>query len=402
MEKSDYIVLRNTNPVDLGEPFVGFASRRSLAALENISLRVDVESLNKRDITDLRRDPEVVNIAPPIPTQLIAPTATEEVQTLNQSGATWGVMATGADKSPFTGKGAIVAVLDTGIDAKHEAFQGVDVIQKDFTGEGDGDPQGHGTHCAGTVFGRVINGYRFGVATGVERALIGKVLNSKGGGTTEQIYRGIIWALDQGAHVISMSLGMNFPGAVQRLVAQGFPPDLATSQALEAYRANVRLFDSLAMLVRARSTMFQPSLIIAAAGNESKRQINPNYELAVAPPAAADGIISVGALQTPGEPNNALTVASFSNTGPNISGPGVGIYSAKTGGGYISLNGTSMATPHVAGIAALWIEKLLAGNQRFNVIELSSLLIGRATKAKLAAGFDPLDVGAGLVQAPLE
>jgi subtilisin family serine protease len=401
MEQGNYIVLRNTNRVDLGEPYAGFASR-SLTTTENTGIRIDVESLNKRDITDLRRDPEVVNIAPPIPTKLFKPFTSEETETTSGSHATWGVIATGADKSPFTGKGATVAVLDTGIDANHEAFQGVKLVQKDFTGEGDGDNQGHGTHCAGTIFGQVVNGYRFSVAPGVERALIGKVLDSNGGGTTEQIYRGILWALDQGAHVISMSLGMDFPGLVKRLVERGMSPDLATSRALEGYRANVRLFDSLAALIRARGSLFQPSLIIAAAGNESERQINPDYELTVAPPAAADGIVSIGALQTKGEPHNALTIASFSNTGPNLSAPGVGIYSAKTKGGYISLSGTSMATPHVAGITALWIEKLLADNKQFNVTELSSLLIGRATKTKLAAGFDPMDIGSGLAQAPLE
>ena len=402
MEQTNYIILRSTKPVDLGDPFTGFATRSLSAAIENTSLRIDVESLRKGDIADLRRDPEVVNIAPSMPTMLIAPTASDDVEKPNLTGSTWGVIATGADKSPFTGKGVTVAVLDTGIDANHEAFQGVNVVQKDFTDEGDGDKQGHGTHCAGTIFGQVINGYRFSVAPGISKALIGKVLNSQGGGSTEQIYRGIVWALDQGANVISMSLGMNFPGLVKRLVERGVPADLATSQALEAYRANVRLFDSLASLTRARSNLFQPTLVIAAAGNESQRRVNPNYELAVAPPASADGFVSVGALQTPGEPNDALTVASFSNTGPNISAPGVDIYSAKTQGGYVSKSGTSMATPHVAGIAALWMEKLLTENKMINVMELSSRLIGRATKAKLAAGFDPMDVGVGLAQAPLE
>ena len=82
----------------------------------------------------------------------------------------------GADTSSCTGNGIVVAVLDTGIDASHPAFAGVEVIQKDFTGEGDGDQHGHGTHCAGTIFGRNVNGTRIGVAMGVKKALIGKVL----------------------------------------------------------------------------------------------------------------------------------------------------------------------------------------------------------------------------------
>jgi subtilisin family serine protease len=403
-QQDKHIILRNTSRIDLRDPFSG----RSLAFAaprepEGISLRVDIESLNKRDIFDVRRDPEVVNIAPVMPISLIKPTASQEVETYKQAGATWGVSVTGTTESIFTGKGVTVAVLDTGIDANHEAFRGVQLVQRDFTNEGNGDSDGHGTHCAGTIFGQVVNNYRFGVALGIERALIGKVLGVQGG-STDGIYQAILWAVNEGAHVISMSLGFDFPGFVNFLVSsQSFPVDLATSTALEAYRANVRLFDNLAALIRARGMLLQQgTVIVAAAGNESQRNVKPDYELAVAPPAAADGIISVGALQTSGEPHNSLRVADFSNTGANISGPGVDIYSAKAGGGYISLSGTSMATPHVAGVAALWAEKILTETNTVNSLELSSRLIGQASKARLAAGIDPLDVGAGLVQAPLK
>jgi subtilisin family serine protease len=406
MKTGQYIILRDTSRIDLSEPFSGRSlTLESRRALEGPVPRIDIESLNKRDLVELRRDPEVVSIAPPMPVTLVKPAASEEVEARNEAGATWGVTVTSAVNSPYTGQGVTVAVLDTGIDHSHEAFQGVELIQQDFTGEGNGDGNGHGTHCAGTIFGRVINGFRFSVAPGIQRALIGKVLDSQGGGSTEQIYRAILWALDQGANVISMSLGLDFPGLVDYYVrTQEFPTDLATSIALEGYRANVRLFDKLAALASARNPLFQGTVLIAAAGNESKRNIKPDYELAVAPPAAADGIVSVGALQTAGEPHKALTVAYFSNTGPNISAPGVDVYSAWTGGGYRSLNGTSMATPHVAGIAALWAEKLLtlSRNRNVNIIELTARLIGQAKQDRLAAGFDPLDVGAGLVQAPLE
>lgn len=403
MKPGQYIILRDTSRVDLSEPFSGrsllLESRRNLATSVP---RIDIESLDKGDLGELRRDPQVVSIAPPMPVKLIKPTSSEQVEATNQTGVTWGVKVTNADRSPYTGKGITVAVLDSGIDSSHEAFKGVEIIQQDFTGEGNGDANGHGTHCAGTIFGQVTNGFRFSVAPGIKRALIGKVLDSQGSGSTEQIYRAILWALDQGANVISMSLGLDFPGFVEYYIKElNYPADLATSIALEGYRANVRLFDKLAALTSARNSLFQGTVIVAAAGNESKRNIDKNYELNVAPPAAADGIVSVGALKTAGEPNNALTVADFSNSGPNVSAPGVAIYSAWPGGSYRNLNGTSMATPHVAGIAALWAERLLSSTGRIDVIQLTAKLIGEAKVDRLAAGFDTLDVGAGLVQAPL-
>jgi subtilisin family serine protease len=409
MRKGQYIILCDTLQADLSDPFSGRSSAAISVpfgigvtpALEGFGMRVEVEELEPSDIADLRRNPEVVSIAPSMPVQLIKPTAIHAAEARTEGGTTWGVEVTGAADSPFTGQGIAVAVLDTGIDANHEAFKGVQLIQRDFTGEGDGDSNGHGTHCAGTIFGQVVNGYRFGVAPGIEKAIIGKVLGSQGGGSTQQIYEAILWAMQQGAHVISMSLGLDFPGLVQRLVDNNFPVDLATSLALEDYRANVRLFEKLAALAKARGAFFQGTLMVAASGNESKRDIDTNYEVAVAPPAAADGIVSVGALQTAGEPHNALTVGDFSNTGPNVSGPGVDIYSAKTGGGYVEFTGTSMATPHVAGIAALWGEKLLSTTNAVPIAQLSALLVGQAKTDRIASGFDPLDVGAGLVQAPL-
>jgi subtilisin family serine protease len=110
----------------------------------------------------------------------------------------------------------------------------------------------------------------------------------------------------------------------------------------------------------------------------------------------SEGIISVAAL---GQAAAGLTVAPFSNTGANISGPGVDIVSAKVGGGTRVLSGTSMATPHVAGVAALWAEKLQKSG-RLDILGLIARILGTATTTPLAAGFDPFDIGEGLVQAP--
>nr|WP_229419583.1 S8 family serine peptidase [Pseudoduganella dura] len=99
----------------------------------------------------------------------------------------WGITAVGADRSRFSGAGVTVAVLDTGIDAAHPAFSGVQLVQQDFSGDGDGDAFGHGTHCAGTILGRDVGGTRIGVARGVTRALIGKVLGNDGSGSTDMV-----------------------------------------------------------------------------------------------------------------------------------------------------------------------------------------------------------------------
>ncbi|MDB5045968.1 MAG: hypothetical protein JWQ08_2018, partial [Deinococcus sp.] len=309
--------------------------------------------------------------------------------------------------SPYTGAGTVVAVLDTGIDASHPAFAGVELAEQDFSGDGNGDTEGHGTHCAGTIFGRDVNGTRIGVARGVGRALIGKVLGEQGG-SSEAIARAILWAVQEGAHVISMSLGIDFPGLVARLERQGFPTPLATSVALEGYRANVKMFEALAYTAQHWGAEERPVLLVAAAGNESQRDQNKDWEVSVSPPAVSTGFLSVAAVgQAGGQPEaqaaGGLVVAPFSNTNANIAAPGVGIVSARAGGGsanpFISMSGTSMAAPHVAGVTALWAEKLIRTNQ-LSLLQLGTRVAGSATFSGLAGGTDPADVGLGLVQAP--
>ena len=359
-------------------------------------LDVDVQTVDRRDIPNVARSGDVVALAPSMPMRLIAPVDIRDVSAQPAADEiAWGVKAVGADTSPFDGDGIVVSVLDTGIDANHPAFSGVNVVQKDFTGTGNGDTHGHGTHCAGTIFGRTTGGRRIGVAPGVKKALIGKVLGPSGG-SSESIVSAIQWAHENGAHVISMSLGMDFPGLVEELQGQGMPVALATSRALEAYRANVQLFERLAAWLRASAAFVQPTVLVAAAGNESRREQNPDFELAVAPPAVSEGFISVGAL---GQGTGGFAIANFSNTGPNLSAPGVDIVSAKTGGGFRSMSGTSMATPHVAGLAALWAQKISASGP-LTPLNLTSKLVAAAVTEGLKAPFDPFDVGAGMARAP--
>ena len=353
---------------------------------------LEYAQMTPAEVADLQRDPEVQAVATSMPLKLIEPVGNPEL-TPAAVGNTWGIEAIRAHTSPFTGAGVVVAVLDTGINPNHVAFQGVQLVRRNFTQGPDDDQHGHGTHCAGTVFGRDVNGLRIGVARGVTKALIGKVLGP-GGGSSATLSTAINWAYENGANVISMSLGIDFPGFVDKLTAQGIPIAAATSIALEQYRANVNLFSSLTLLLAQSEEFSQAAIIVAASGNESQR---PRYEIAVAPPAAGDGMISVGALQRSADGN--LTVADFSNTQCNLCGPGVGVTSAWIGNNdsLQTISGTSMATPHVAGIAALWAQQQ---KQSIGVLTNENLAAKTLGSANFIPGASFEDIGNGMVQAP--
>lgn len=386
-----YVILRTEKPKQTTRsmPRAGAA-----AAAPAEAPKVEVDELEPRSAARLAREKNT-SVAPVVPMKLIEPVADSPGAEPAAPGPTWGVKAVGADTSTFTGAGIVAAILDTGIDSSHSAFAGVQLERRNFTSESDEDQHGHGTHCAGTVFGRDVNGTRIGVAPGITKAFIGKVLGAGGGGS-DQIVQAIQWAVNGGANVISMSLGIDFPGFVKELEDGGLPTELATSVALEGYRTNILLFERLASFISAQGAFGSTAILVAAAGNESQREVNADFEISVSPPAVADGIVSVAALGTSAQ---GFMVADFSNVGARLSGPGVNIQSAKVGGGLRSMSGTSMATPHVAGVAALWAQKLAAENQ-LNGQLLAARLVSSATTNGMRTGFDPGDIGAGMVQAP--
>lgn len=392
------------------EPVLRRFEREGVIALpdEPPEPAVSVERADRAVVRDALADETVVAVAEAMPVSLVRHVAADllgaseaasgdPLADARREGVTWGLRACGADRALVDGAGTTVAVLDTGIDADHEAFAdtNLQIVRRNFTQEGDDDTDGHGTHCAGTIFGRPVEGVRIGVAPGLRKALVAKVIGA--GGSSGALVRAMNWAVDEGADVISMSLAFDFVRLQRDLAAQGVPAPAATSMALHAFRNNVRLFDEWMALNAARAQFGQGAVVVAAAGNESRRGAATPFEIATASPAAGIGVVSVGALA---RGDAGLAVASFSNTGPRVSGPGVGVVSARAGGGLLALNGTSMACPHVAGIAALVIDDLRGAHRPVRPDRVAAELIAKARTDALAPGIDFTDVGSGIAQAP--
>ncbi|WP_405655497.1 S8 family serine peptidase [Streptomyces sp. NBC_01386] len=233
----------------------------------------------------------------------------------------------------YDGKGVKVAVLDTGADLNNADIKSEIVQSQSFVnGQTVQDGHGHGTHVASTIAGSGANsdGKYKGVAPGAD-LLIGKVLSNSGQGTDSSILAGMEWAVGQGADVVSMSLG-----------GTDTPGEDALTNAVNSLSASSN------------------TLFVIAAGNDGRKG-----ESTIGSPGAADAALTVGAV----DKSDAL--ADFSSRGPRlgdmaikpeITAPGVDIVAARAAGttmgtpvdaNYTSASGTSMATPHVAGSAAI-------------------------------------------------
>jgi subtilisin family serine protease len=265
------------------------------------------------------------------------------------------------------GTGVKVAILDTGVDASHPDLQGRIAASKSFVPDaGTTDGNGHGTHVASTIAGSgAASGGKYkGVAPGVQ-LVIGKVLDNGGSGQDSWIIDGMEWAATSGAKVVSMSLG---GGA-----SDGTDP---LSQAVND-------------LTAATGTLF-----VIAAGNEGPQSTT------ISTPGSADAALTVAATDKTDH------LADFSSRGPrldsalkpDIAAPGVNIVAARAAGTslgtpvddhYTTLSGTSMATPHVAGSAAILAQR----HPDWTAVQLKAALMSTSVDD----GYTVYEQGAGRV-----
>jgi subtilisin family serine protease len=275
---------------------------------------------------------------------------------------TWALVALGVEslwKQGLTGKDIIVGHLDTGVDAKHPALKGRiadfgewDLLGRKLRSPSPHDSAQHGTHTAGTICGVAVNGQSIGVAPDA-KLCSGLVI--EGGDTTARILGGLDWLVGLGVRIVSMSLG--YPG---------YTP----------------VFTRLIEVLASRNV-----LPVFAIGNEG-----PNTSRS---PGNYPESLGIGAIDQNGHTATFSGSEHFNRKAdpdkPDCVAPGVGIISAKPGGGYQEMDGTSMATPHVAGIAAL----LLQAKPSATAADLQQAIL---QSCKPINGEPPLRYGHGIVQ----
>ncbi|MEV5841040.1 S8 family peptidase [Streptomyces sp. NPDC051985] len=274
-------------------------------------------------------------------------------------------------KAGYTGKGVKIAVLDTGVDANHPDLKGQVAESRNFSTSADTDDHyGHGTHVASIAAGTGAesHGTYKGVAPDA-KILNGKVLGDDGSGDDSAILAGMEWAADQGADIINLSLGGTDSPEVDPLEAE------------------------VNRLSEEKGVLFT-----IAAGNEGEYG-----DGTVDSPGSAADALTVGAVDGKDE------LADFSSRGPaadgsvkpDVTAPGVDITAAAAPGsvidkeegenppGYLTISGTSMATPHVAGAAAL----LKQEHPDWGYARLKSALMASAK----AGDYTPFEQGSGRI-----
>jgi subtilisin family serine protease len=327
------------------------------------NLGVALGTVNRNGLNALRSDATVQSVSGTPQIRLIKPVRIASAALT--SDVTWGLKAMEVKKlwdQGLTGKGIMVGHLDTGVDGDHTTlkdaiadFTEFDLLGKEITPKPKArDSDDHGTHTAATIAGRAVGGKSIGVAP---EAMLTSALVIEGGDVVARVLGGMNWAVGKGIRVLNMSLG--FPGYWND-------------------------FLQLTRILRARGI-----LPVFAVGNE--------YAGTSRSPGNYAEALSVGAF----DGNN--QVADFSSSQifnrkrdpivPDLIAPGVDIVSAKPGGGYQQMNGTSMATPHIAGLAAL----LWQAKPNATVKQIENAIFA---SCQLPAGMSNLRANKGIPNAP--
>ena len=257
-------------------------------------------------------------------------------------GEQWGLTMVESDPAhaTSTGAGALIGVIDSGATFSHEDLQGRLVAGHDYVG-GDEDPadeHGHGTHVAGIAVANDGNGIGVSSVAPGARALVVRVLDAEGSGPTDYVARGIRYAVDHGAQVINLSLG-------------GFcvPP----AEAPICVPGGGTFSDEVGEAID--YALDRGAVVVAAAGNDRFPACDQ--------PEAEGRMLCVGGV------DRNRHKSDFSNFGVGLAivapagsaDPWDGILSTWKNGGYESVPGTSQATPHVSGVAALLVSKGITG-----------------------------------------
>ena len=316
--------------------------------------------LNPKQLLSLSENKEVHSIIYDSEVSLDLP-ETKQTDTQNQR-ITWGIEKINVLKVwkelKLTGKNVRVGVLDTGY-SNHPALRNRVVADRSFTfGQkfGPTDGHGHGTHCAGTIGGTTVNGKVIGVAQGVD-FLIGRIFNNKGKGSLSLMLKGMQWMTDPDENPSTN----DYPA----LVSNSWGAAWKQQNKIEPLRRAVMTWKNAGIIP------------VFAAGNNGPR---PQTILS---PAVFQDSITIGAT------DSSDRIARFSSQGPGVyfggktekpdlTAPGVSVYSSDLNGKYSYKSGTSMAAPHVAGIIALMLEANpgLSTEQVRKILKESSMDLG--------------------------
>lgn len=371
----DHTGLSISNAIAEEQAFVSSALQMKAAELAAIvrdrrpstlwSSNAVVLNLSKRGLEALRERAEIEAIVENRAITLDDPVVRGIENKTDEAQLTYGLQVIHAKEAwdaGYTGKGIVVGVIDTGVDSDHPDLKDKVILRKDFTPDNDNrDYHGHGTHVSGTIAGGRESGKAIGVAPDA-KIIMAKVFNAQGGATLEGLLKAMEWMLNPD--------GDPNTADAPRLVSNSWG---SGSQFSYGFRNAVRAWKRFNIIP------------VFAAGNSGSMMFTVNA------PGSYPFSFAVGAI------DENLNITSFSSRGPtlwwkswhpqfvtkpNIAAPGLNVYSSisadssyaksqKIEGRWVTMSGTSMATPHISGISAL----ILQANPKLTEEEVQSILV---------------------------